>query len=876
MKNRIYKSNQILKIILSMVILLISLRYIGKIYQPTLLDDEFAYFGIAKYFTGTSWASAMSLCKYYSYGYSLLIAPFTLLIKDTVILYRVVVALNGLFLVAAFWLIDSIFRQLAVRQELFGVTGLQEKYGNGIALVSFLMTMLPCNMNYASVALSECLLLLLFALMVKILMCLNRDSNAMSYVALGGILMYSYMVHQRMLGVIIAAVIVLVFQILNKKIRGKQFISFMITIGFLYIPHTMIKTDIKENLWLNGSLSGENDMSGILGNIRQIFSSFSYFVKFIVSIFGKLFYMGSSTYLLGFVGLILCILLLFRQLKSLKFTGSSQRESKVTSSTDDGILFILLSFLMVLGISAVFMNVPENMAFLLYGRYLETFSPFLMGYGILALSAEKRDMKNYLFILVSAGVIYGIIGIVIRYFSKRWNLSWLNYISTGQLYRYLIGDSVPILRIMLVVFATAGMIFVVLRVRKFRITAGALLAVLLFAIFYQTAYIPMNEINLDLQKQRQETSEIAGVIRKLVSGNGQQRQVYYYVAENEPDDTAQYRDYVQYWLNDIYLNCILYNQNQVWNQLPEGSLILVSCENSQELELFQRAGIELVYENKICSAYCVTEQYGSEDDGRGIGTKQQSLIIDSEGTTLETRVNPPSGYTRIQAESDSLSAFLRNFPLKENGSPVLLYNGEKKKKQNVHAAVFALSLSNEDLQQCADSVIRIYAEYFWQIKQYDRITFQFVNGFQADYIKWREGYRIVVNGNDVSWTKTADYDDSYETFQKYMRLVFAYAGTLSMNAESEEISLSDIQVGDVFLKAGSPGHVVMIVDICVNSQGKKAFLLAQGYMPAQEFHLLKNPVHKDNNPWYYEEEVIYPFRTPEYTFQQGSLRRLKY
>ena len=73
----------------------------------------------------------------------------------------------------------------------------------------------------------------------------------------------------------------------------------------------------------------------------------------------------------------------------------------------------------------------------------------------------------------------------------------------------------------------------------------------------------------------------------------------------------------------------------------------------------------------------------------------------------------------------------------------------------------------------------------------------------------------------------------------------------------------------------SPGHVVMIVDVCEDESGKKAFLLGQGYMPAQEFHVLKNNMHEDD-PWYYEDEIEYPFSTPEYTFKEGSLKRLQY
>ena len=106
-------------------------------------------------------------------------------------------------------------------------------------------------------------------------------------------------------------------------------------------------------------------------------------------------------------------------------------------------------------------------------------------------------------------------------------------------------------------------------------------------------------------------------------------------------------------------------------------------------------------------------------------------------------------------------------------------------------------------------------------------------------------------------------------------MVFAYSSTISLKRETKKTSLKKLQIGDIFIQSGSPGHVVMVVDVCENTEGKKAFLLAQGYMPAQEFHLLKNPVH-EASPWYYEDEVTYPFETPEYTFDEGSLRHPVY
>ncbi len=250
-------------------------------------------------------------------------------------------------------------------------------------------------------------------------------------------------------------------------------------------------------------------------------------------------------------------------------------------------------------------------------------------------------------------------------------------------------------------------------------------------------------------------------------------------------------------------------------------------------------------------------------------------LINSDGKTLEERISTPEGYTRTNAKNNSLTAFLREYELKEDKAEVLLYDGSKKGNQNAHVAVFKLPIENRDLQQCADSIMRVYAEYYWSQKEYDRIAFHFTNGFMANYKKWQNGYRIKINGNKVSWVKSASYDNSYETFQKYLKIVFCYAGTMSMDRETKPIKLEKLQVGDVFIRGGSPGHVVMVVDTCENPQGKKAFLLAQGYMPAQEFHVLKNENHEDD-PWYYEEEVTYPFNTPEYTFEEGSLRRLDY
>ncbi|HKL80056.1 MAG TPA: DUF4846 domain-containing protein [Mobilitalea sp.] len=246
--------------------------------------------------------------------------------------------------------------------------------------------------------------------------------------------------------------------------------------------------------------------------------------------------------------------------------------------------------------------------------------------------------------------------------------------------------------------------------------------------------------------------------------------------------------------------------------------------------------------------------------------------INPEGSTLEDRVNPPNSFSRIPSSPEELTGFIRSLHLKDDGSSVLKYDGNPIYNQENHIAVFDLDLGDRDLQQCADSVMRVFAEYYWSLGEYDKIAFHLTNGFLMEYTKWRDGNRIKVEGNDVSWTNTASFDDSYKAFRKYLDMVYAYAGTLSLSQECEDITLEELLPGDLLLQGGSPGHCILVVDIAENEAGKRCFLLAQGYMPAQDFHIIKNFLHEED-PWYYEDEFSFPLDTPSWTFKEGSLVR---
>ena len=134
-----------------------------------------------------------------------------------------------------------------------------------------------------------------------------------------------------------------------------------------------------------------------------------------------------------------------------------------------------------------------------------------------------------------------------------------------------------------------------------------------------------------------------------------------------------------------------------------------------------------------------------------------------------------------------------------------------------------------------------------------------------------DGYRIDVQGNNVEYYKAKEPSNSYEDFRKYMDMVFAYSGTLSLEKELVSISIDNINIGDVFIVGGSPGHAVIVVDMAVNSSGEKIFLLAQSYMPAQQTQILINPMDEDISPWYSlkSQEKL---ETPQWTFELNTLK----
>ncbi len=249
----------------------------------------------------------------------------------------------------------------------------------------------------------------------------------------------------------------------------------------------------------------------------------------------------------------------------------------------------------------------------------------------------------------------------------------------------------------------------------------------------------------------------------------------------------------------------------------------------------------------------------------------ESLTAAPTKDRIIDRFAVPSGFARAPVSPTSFGDFLRNLHLLPIGTGVSLYNGSAKGRQDVHAAVLDLSVGDRDLQQCADAVMRLRAEYLYASDREREITFRFTNGFEARWDRWARGERIRVSGNTCNWYAGAAPDRSHAQLLRYLNMVFTYAGTLSLARELASAT-DAVRPGDVYIQGGSPGHAVLVMDVAKRPDGSTAILLAQSYMPAQQLHVLKNLRHPEAGAWFIvgADDRLY---TPEWTFHWSDRRR---
>ena len=222
--------------------------------------------------------------------------------------------------------------------------------------------------------------------------------------------------------------------------------------------------------------------------------------------------------------------------------------------------------------------------------------------------------------------------------------------------------------------------------------------------------------------------------------------------------------------------------------------------------------------------------------------------------TIQAAFAPPPGARRVTA--DAWAAWLQQRRVHDVQRPVRTWNG---KEVGHRARVVDMPLVRGDLQQCADSAIRLRAE--WLRAQGLPVTFHATSGDPMPWSRFAGGQTPYAEGRGLAWREgsTGEWND-------YLRLVFTWAGTASL-AQFDTVPIEAPSPGTMLLQGGFPGHVVVILDVA-RTEDQTWLLIGEGFMPAQDFHVELGPEHGwwpwdgqlDLGHWRFTAEHLRAFR----------------
>jgi Domain of unknown function (4846) len=221
--------------------------------------------------------------------------------------------------------------------------------------------------------------------------------------------------------------------------------------------------------------------------------------------------------------------------------------------------------------------------------------------------------------------------------------------------------------------------------------------------------------------------------------------------------------------------------------------------------------------------------------------------------TVAQAFPPPDA--AVRRATDAWGAHVQALPLRSADAPITTYNGGTVAHD---AHVVDLPLVKGDLQQCADSILRLRAE--WLRDQGLPVSFHATSGDLMPWSRYQAGERAAAVGRGLQWSGGRDP----ASWDQYLSALFTWAGTRSLQAHDTKAT-TELQAGTVLVRGGSPGHAVLVLDVADGPDGTW-LLVGEGFMPAQDFHVERGP----NNGWWPWSPGL---DLPHWSFAAVDLRR---
>lgn len=356
------KKTDLIMILCVLEIVAIGLLFVPRAFPFLILPDEFGYWYNASRILDLPWSGAASLGSYYSYGYSAVLLPLLALPVSSLAIYRAALFVNLIFILIAAFVLGTVWGK-----------------------ESYLALLFPPLLIYSLSTMSETFIFLLLALTICGLKKFLGDLNLLNGALFLLPAFFLYLTHNRMLPVFVLAILITI----EKTSDHKKIATGLELAGFftlLFICSFLGKSYFTAGITMSETYASTGFMAMLprIGNLFSIEGA----IRFIVSFAGNIFYIVVSTLGIGILGV--------------------KRLIRLNREKDDLSYFILLSLILEMLLSSLFLFSADSFASVLYGRYIDPFCGLLLVLGAKELTGEEENLKWILY-----GLATGAAGLVL-------------------------------------------------------------------------------------------------------------------------------------------------------------------------------------------------------------------------------------------------------------------------------------------------------------------------------------------------------------------------------------------------------------------------------------------------------------------------------
>lgn len=227
--------------VLALLLIVVAAYYVRMLRgysTPLMVPDEFGYSVIGAYLAGHDWSNVAQGLPWYSYGYSLLLAPIYMLVKPTG-WYHAAQFLNVLLVIIAGVLANALLRRFVA-----------DKVNRYIAVAAVLLY--PSLVFYVHFTWSESLIAVLpWLVAIQVVRMGRAESGYLDAVLYAVLLAGCYYIHSRLIVLCIAGLIVLGYQV---RMDGRRVRALACVVVFAL---TMILGNLLKNYFIEHVYRGE-------------------------------------------------------------------------------------------------------------------------------------------------------------------------------------------------------------------------------------------------------------------------------------------------------------------------------------------------------------------------------------------------------------------------------------------------------------------------------------------------------------------------------------------------------------------------------------------------------------------------------------------